>query len=73
MNKLTINQLLDKINELKLDDMNQHIGTIRQNLINMKREHPKGGLRRIENSEHILELIQSAKVDHSTAETAKLY
>ena len=45
----TINQLLDKFDTLKLDQMTPELGKIRQNLIDMKRQSPKGGLISIEN------------------------
>jgi len=57
----TINQLLDKFDTLKLDQMTPELGKIRQNLIDMKRQSPKGGLISIENSKEIVGLINDAR------------
>ena len=57
----TINQLLDKFDTLKLDQMTPELGKIRQNLIDMKSQSPKGGLISIENSKEIVGLINDAR------------
>lgn len=67
----TINQLLDKFDSLKIDQMNSKLGTIRQNLIDMKRQSPKGGLITIENSKEIIALINDARAKQRQPSTEK--
>jgi hypothetical protein len=61
MKNLTCNQLLDKFSEIKIDSMTPELGKKRQQLIELKRSTPKGGLMLIEESEEILNLINNAK------------
>ncbi len=58
---MTINQLLDEINELKIDSITPAIGKIRQNLINHKKESAKGGLIKVDQTHSIMLLISHAK------------
>ena len=61
MKNLTTNQLLEKFDSIKLDAMSIELGVIRQNLIDLKRSGPKGGLITVENSELIINLINKEK------------
>jgi hypothetical protein len=68
---LTINQILDKFDQVPIDAMSAPLGRIRQNLINDKRSHPKGGLIKEPNTQMILFLIEaSIKNDSNRTETA---
>lgn len=40
----TVNQILDKISQIRLSAMTTEIGVFRQKLLNLKNSHPKGGL-----------------------------
>jgi len=40
----TINQILDKISQIRHDAMTTEIGEFRQKIIYLKEKHPKGGL-----------------------------
>ncbi len=70
----TINQLLDKMDRLPVDSM-QPLGTIRQNLIDTKRQHPKGGLIVPDNSQQIDDIINDARAQNrkQITETAVAY
>ena len=58
---LTTNQLIDKIEQLPIDSISPALGCIRQNLIDVKKGHPKGGLIVEPNTRMILFLINQAK------------
>lgn len=64
-NLKTINQLLDKISDLTLDEMTIELGEIRQQLIDRKKSHPKGGLLKVGDTDDIMEMIAKARL-HST-------
>ena len=66
---MTINQLLDRFDQVTIDQMNPYLGKLRQNLINLKRNHPKGGLRKVENAKQIMSIIEDAMKRHPEAET----
>jgi hypothetical protein len=60
--QLTINQLLEKFDGLKVDQMTVELGQKRQRLIDYKKQGgAKGGLIRIENSDSIIREIEKAK------------
>jgi len=67
---LTTNQLIDKFDSIPIDSMSPQLGRIRQNLINMKRSHPKGGLIKEPNTQMIMFLIEAAINNHNKVETA---
>ena len=61
-NLLSINQLVDRINELKQDMMTEQLGIYRQNLINLRKLWGiNSGCLPVSNSQRILQLIEKVK------------
>jgi len=57
MKNLTCNQLLEKFGDIKINSMTPELSKIREQLIEFKRSHIKGGLMEIENSKTIVDII----------------
>jgi len=58
MKYLTVEQLLDKIGEVKLSKMSAELGEIRQKLVDLKKSaQHKGGLIEVTNSSDIIQKI----------------
>lgn len=56
----TVNQLLDRIDSLRIDAITPALAHVRQQLIDFKRQHPKGGLTFISNTDRVMQLIGQA-------------
>ena len=64
MKNLTINQLLDRMQEIKVSNMTEELGQIRQHLIDYKRNGGcASGLILVNNTEDILSKIEVAYLD----------
>ena len=57
-----VNELIGMINDLRIEQMSEKLGIVRQNLIDITKKWENGGNVKIINTKYILSLIKEAKV-----------